>query len=107
MVISLLINFEGGILMPSIVYERSDSMTVQGKQDEVFRKYGKKWHISELGGGNGNWLLKKRADVLVDGISRRRFVLDYYQREKLTEKLVEKFRKDVENGVISMEQIEW
>ena len=45
----------------------SESMSVQGKRDEVYKRYGKEWKIQEQGGGNGNWLLTKKSDVLVDG----------------------------------------
>ena len=83
-----------------IIYVEADSMTVQGKEREIYKKYGKEWHISELGGGCGNFLLTKRADVLVDGKSCRDFVLDHYNRKKLTEKLFNKFKEDVNSGKI-------
>ena len=38
-----------------IRYVESESMSVQGKRDEVYRRYGKEWNIREQGGGNGNW----------------------------------------------------
>ena len=85
-----------------IRYVKSDSITVQGKQAEIFKKYGKEWKIQEQGGGNGNWLLTKKSDVLVDGKSYRRFVLEHYGKTRLTENLVDKFREDVENGKIEL-----
>ena len=85
-----------------IVYVASESMTVQGKSSEIYRNYGKEWNIREEGKGNGNWLLTKKSDVLVDGISYRNFVLDHYEKTRLTEKLVDRFRKDVQNGVIKL-----
>ena len=66
----------------------SESMSVQGKRDEVYKRYGKEWKIQEQGGGNGNWLLTKKSDVLVDGKSYRSFVLEHYGRSKLTEKAI-------------------
>lgn len=80
----------------SIVYLPSQSMTVQGKRDKVFATYGKEWKIREQGKGNGNWLLTKKADVLVNGKSYRSFILDHYGKAKLTESLVKRFRADVE-----------
>ena len=56
---------------------------------------GKDWNIREQGGGNGNWLLTRKSDVLVDGKSYRTFVLEHYGKSKLTAKLVDKFREDV------------
>ena len=72
-----------------IVYIPSESMSVQGKKDEIYKRYGKDWNIREQGGGNGNWLLTRKSDVLVDGKSYRTFVLD-------------KFREDVANGKIKL-----
>ncbi len=85
-----------------ILYIPSQKMEVQGKESEIRKKYGKEWKISELGGGNGNWLLTKKSDVLVDGVSYRDFVLEHYNRDKLTEALAERFRKDVEAGNIEL-----
>ena len=51
---------------------------------------------------NGNWLLTKKSDVLVDGKSYRSFVLEHYGKTRLTENLVDKFREDVENGKIEL-----
>lgn len=80
----------------------SESMSVQGKRDEVYKRYGKEWKIQEQGGGNGNWLLTKKSDVLVDGKSYRSFVLEHYGRSKLTEKLADKFREDLASGAIKL-----
>lgn len=80
----------------------SESMAVQGKRNEVYKKYGNEWNIREQGGGNGNWLLTKKSDILVDGKSYRSFVLDYYGRTKLTENLVNKFREDLMSGAIEL-----
>ena len=78
-----------------IRYVESESMSVQGKRDEVYRRYGKEWNIREQGGGNGNWLLTKKSDVLVDGRSYRSFVLEHYGESRLTQKLVDRFIEDV------------
>ena len=91
--------------MHTISYRPSDSMSVQGSRDEVFRRYANEWHISEEGGGHGNWLLTKKADVLVDGKSCREFILDHYSRKKITDKLAEKFQSDLENGIITFEEL--
>lgn len=88
--------------MMTIYYVESESRTVQGKRDDIVKRYGKEWTIKPLGGGNGNWLLTKKSDVLVDGKSYRDFVLTYYGESRLTKKLVDKFREDVENGKIKI-----
>lgn len=86
-----------------IQYVPSESRPVQGNYNEVCRKYGKEWNIREQGGGNGNWLLTKKSDVLVNGKSYRDFVLNHYNRVKLTENLVDQFREDVVNGKVTIE----
>lgn len=83
-----------------IMYVEGESMAVQGKRNEIYNRYGREWNIKELGGGNGNWLLTKKSDVLVDGKSYRSFVLKHYGKSRLTQKLVDKFREDVENGKV-------
>lgn len=80
----------------------SYSRTVQGKRDEVYKKYGNEWNIREQGGGNGNWLLTKKSDILVDEKSYRMFVLEHYGRTNLTENLANKFREDLMSGVIQL-----
>lgn len=78
------------------------SMKVQGKWADIVKRYGKDWSIKQLGGGNGNWLLTKKSDVLVDGKSYRDFILDYYGKSKLTKKLYDKFCDDAESGKIKL-----
>lgn len=75
---------------------------VQGTYEDVKKQYGKEWNIIEHGKGNGNWLLTKKSDVLVDGKSYRKFVLEQYGRKVLNPNLVNKFRKDVESGKIKL-----
>lgn len=84
------------------IFIPSESMTVQGKRDEVYKKYGKIWNIKELGGGNGNWLLTKRSDILINGKSYRGYVLEIYGKSKLTKNLADKFFEDLENGKIKL-----
>ena len=85
-----------------IRYVESESMSVQGKKDEVYRKYSKEWNIREQGGGNGNWLLTRKSDVLVDGVSYRSFVLEHYDKSRLTQKLVDTFIEDINNGNVKL-----
>ncbi|MBR6984243.1 MAG: hypothetical protein IKH75_12090 [Ruminococcus sp.] len=85
-----------------IIFVPSQSMTVQGKRDTVYKMYGKNWFIRPLGGGNGNWLVTRPSDVLVNGVSYRAFILEFYEKTRLTELLFERFRNDVDNGIISL-----
>lgn len=86
--------------MKNIQYIKSDSKIVQGKRQDIFNRYGKEWTIREEGRGNGNWLLTKRSDIVVDGKSYRSFVLKHYNRERLTNNLYKQFKEDVEKGKI-------
>ncbi len=90
---------------PDIIYIPSESMTVQGKKEEIYKKYGKEYHIQELGNGNGNYLLTKPSDVLVNGKSCRNFILDHYKKSKLTKKLVKKFKEDIKNNKINLNEL--
>ena len=85
-----------------IRYIESESRSVKGKENEIYMKYDKEWHIEEKGKGNGNWLLTKSSDIMVDDVSYKEFVLDYYNRARLTRKLAERFIQDVESGIIQL-----
>lgn len=85
-----------------LMYVDSESMEYQGTEGSAYKKYGKEWTIRPLGNGNGNWLLTKRADILVNGKSYRNAVLDYYGKQKLTRQLFLKFKNDLENGKIKL-----
>lgn len=86
----------------TVNYIPSDFREVQGSREVIYKKYGKEWKISPQGGGNGNWLLTRKRDVLVDGKSYRDFVLDYYGKSKLTNKLADIFRDDLKSGKIKL-----
>ena len=81
-----------------IMFTEGENMSVQCSSDEVFKRYGKEWRIQEKGNGRGNWLLTKSSDIFVNGISYRNFVLEYYNRSRLTKKLFFTFCNDLENG---------
>lgn len=83
-------------------YIESQYMTVQGKASDIYKRYGKTWTIRPLGKGNGNWLLTRKSDVLVNGVSYRENVLGLYGKTKLTRNLFDRFCKDVENGEVNI-----
>ena len=86
----------------NIIYMPSESMEVQGTREKIYKKYSKEWNIKEAGKGNGNWLLTKPSDVLVNGKSYRSFILDHYGKSKLTQQLFEKFKQDIKNNKINL-----
>lgn len=81
----------------------SESLTVQGKFTDISKRYGKRWSIKPLGNGNGNWLLTRKAELLVNGSSYRGFILNLYGKSKLTERLADRFIDDVESGDIDID----
>ena len=85
------------------IYIPGESMTVQGEKNEIIKKCGKQWNIKEQGKGNGNWLLTKKSDAIVNGISYRNFILERYGKSRLTENLVNKFNKDIKSGKITLQ----
>lgn len=88
--------------MANIKYEPSRSIHIQGKFEEIYKKYGENYSIREQGGGYGNWIVTKKSDVLIDEISYRDFVLEYYGKSRLTENLYYRFKDDLENGKITL-----
>ena len=85
-----------------IIFIEAESMTVQGTYSSIFKRYGKSWSIKPLGKGNGNWLLTRRSDVLIGGVSYRDFVLNHYNKSRLTRALFERFCDDVKNGKVKI-----
>ena len=85
-----------------INYIPSESISVLGTKSDIYKRYGREWSIKEQGGGNGNWLLTRKSDILVDGKSYRKFVLRHYGKSRLTQSLANKFCEDVQKGVIKL-----
>ena len=88
-----------------VCYVPAERREVQGKEYEIYKKYDKEWNIKPQGKGNGNWLLTKPSNVIVNGRKCRRFVLNHYNRQKLTQNIVIKFIEDIENGNINVDDI--
>lgn len=83
-----------------IRYVRSNTRKAQGNYREAKRRIGKNKYINELGNGNGNWWGYDKADILVDGKSFGKQVLEFYKRKNLSEDLKEKFENDIDEGKI-------
>lgn len=84
----------------NIIYIESQSMNVQGKANDIYKKYGKEWNIKDL--GYGNWLLTKKSDVLVNGASHRKNILELYHKTSLTRSLFERYCRDIETGKVAV-----
>ena len=91
-------NIRVGDKIISAIYIESQSMKVQGKWIDIKKRYGKEWNIKDL--GFGNWLLTKKSDVLVNGVSHRERILELYHKTSLTRSLFERYCRDIESGKV-------
>ena len=64
MIIRTILRRDDVIMKYIINFLESESIVEQGKEYEIYEKYGKEWKIRKLGGGNGNWLLTKKKRYL-------------------------------------------
>ena len=91
-------NIRVGDKIISAIYIESQSMKVQGKANDIYKRYGKEWNIKDL--GFGNWLLTKKSDVLIKGVSHRDEILERYHKTSLTRSLFERYYHDIETGKV-------
>lgn len=92
----------------AINYVSSDSVELQGKRSKIQKYLDKGFYVKES--RNGYWVLVKPPEInvtLSDGDTTETFnmkedVCDHYNRQRVTDNLVEKFRKDVNAGNISI-----
>ena len=91
-------NIRVGDKIISAIYIESQSMKVQGKWIDIKKRYGKEWNIKDL--GFGNWLLTKKSDVLIKGVSHRDEILERYHKTSLTRSLFERYCHDIETGKV-------
>ena len=90
----------------AIKYENSDSVEIQGKAAKIQPYLNKGYGVRE--NRNGYWLLVKTAKInvtLSNGeikatFNMRQDILNHYGRKKMNQNLLNKFKKDVEEGVI-------
>lgn len=98
------------ITMKSIEYKPAETVTLQGQVDKS-KQFVKKGRF-DTDKRSGNKILSKSAQALVTFMvgdreittDMKNEILDHYGRSKLTEKLADAFRKDVENGLIEFEK---
>ena len=89
-------------------YEKSDTIEKQGKRKEI-EKYLKQGY-SEKVERNGYRVLVKPAKVNVDlkntsgsyTFDMKDEIVDYYNKERISEKLVKNFEQDIGTGKISI-----
>ena len=81
-------------------YEKSDTIEEQGKRGKIEKHLKKDYYIKEE--RNGYWVLVKPVKVNVDlkntsgsyTFNMRDEIVDYYKKEKISEKLAKKFEQE-------------
>ena len=91
-------NIKVGDKIISAIYIESQSMKVQGKANDIYKRYGKEWEIKDY--RNGNWLLIKNSDALINGVSHRKKILERYHKTCLTRSLFERYCHDIETSKV-------
>ena len=93
-----------------VKFEESDSIEHQGNKRSIERFREKGYNI--VSEKNGFYVLNKPAKVILVGgcgengtyiHDAKDQILQYYGRRRISEKLVKEFKKDFDNGVISIE----
>jgi hypothetical protein len=92
----------------SIIYEPSDTIEMQGKRSDIERYRKQGYRIKEE--RNGYWVLVKPAQVNItvsNSSGTRTFkmkqdILDFYRRDKISERLIEKFGEDIKKEKINI-----
>jgi len=89
-----------------IEYERSDTIEKQGPRDAITKYLKKGYYVKET--RNGYWVLVRPARVIItvkssagtQDMNMKQDILDYYEKQKISEKLVANFKQDIDNKKI-------
>lgn len=92
----------------AISYVSSDNVELQGKRDKIQKYLDKGYYVKEH--RNGYWVLVKTAQLnvtlsngdQVETFNMKQDVCDHYGKQRISDSLIEKFRKDVNSGKISI-----
>ncbi|EES50530.1 hypothetical protein NE172_06960 [Clostridium botulinum] len=91
-----------------INYEPSDTIEKQGKKKDVDKYIKSGYYVKEH--RNGYWVLNKPARLIVTladsscqrVVNMKNDVCYFYKQQRISEKLVYKFRNDINNGIITI-----
>lgn len=92
----------------AIKYKNSDSVEIQGKESKIQPYLNKGYEVRV--NRDGYWLLSRTAKINVT-LSRnedtatfnmRQDILNHYGRKKMNQNLFNKFKQDIESGVICL-----
>lgn len=92
----------------SISYEPSDTIEMQGKRSNIEKYLNLGYYVKE--DRNGYWVLVKAAQLMVtltNSSCTRTFnmkanVCDYYGKQRISQSLIEKFKKDIKEDKVSI-----
>lgn len=95
-------------MVKGIRYECSDTITKQGTRDSVTKYLKNGYYIKEA--RNGYWVLIKPSRVIVtvknstgtQSVNMKQDILDYYGKQKISDKQIKLFVHDVENEKIAI-----
>lgn len=85
-----------------INYYKSDTIETQGKYSKIQKYMNQGYFIKE--NRNGYWVLNKPANVILTVVDSndnqyyfyiKQYILDYYNKYKITEKLFQKFKNEI------------
>ena len=85
----------------NITYAEKKLNIAQGTKEEAIRKHPD-WILQTWDFGNGEWVMVQPADILIDGVSHRDFVLELYKQKEIDKDLFEIFKKDVFSGKVAL-----
>lgn len=92
----------------SIDYEASDTIVEQGKRKDIEKYLKNGYYIKEH--RNGFWILVKTTRLIVTvckssqtrSFNMKEDICDYYGRTRISQSLVDRFRKDIADETISI-----
>ena len=92
----------------SVQYEKPDTIDIQGTSADI-KYYLRNGYFSKEE-RNGYWVLNKSSLVLAEIIINnkpvlqniKQEILNYYNRDRISQNLVQKFANDLEAGVVSL-----
>lgn len=93
----------------NVSYEQSETIKHQGNRESIQPYLNQGYKIR--GDRNGNWILAKPAKVMVTigkesykkTFDMKEAILNYYSRERISKKLIDKFIEDAKNEKIKFE----
>ncbi|MBJ6746477.1 hypothetical protein JEQ21_08450 [Streptococcus sp. 121] len=89
-----------------------EQFEAQGTLANVLRRYKKDgFSVTKHGKGNGNWLIYKKTQLLLDveedgeiiSIDITQEVRNIYDRQSITKRLIQQLQEDIESGKLSLE----